>query len=186
MSLTGEHPLQVIIQTTDSMEKDLENEINHLDYLAFAINDDKEEDFNDWAIFSTWYVVGRLGSKLVSHIGIVDRTIRVGGQRLSIAGITGVATHPDFHRRGFTEVLLTTGIEQMHKRGPQDAYDFAMLFCSNLMISYYTKRGFCQVQNPVHILESGKWILFEGNKMVMPLSGKPWPEGEVDVDGRSW
>jgi predicted acetyltransferase len=186
MSLTGEGSLQVIVQTTQSMGKDLENEINFLDYQAFAINDDKQEDFNDWAMFSTWYVMGRLGGKLVSQIGIVDRTIRVGGQSLSVAGIGGVATHPEFRRRGFTGILLKTALEQMRQGGPQDAYDFAMLFCSNHMLPYYTKRGFCLVNNPVYVLDSGKWILFADNKMILPLSGKPWPDGELDVNGRSW
>jgi len=186
MTLPDETQLQIIIQTTASMGKDLENEINYLDYLAFAINDDKEEDFNDWAMSSTWYVMGRLGGKLVSHIGIVDRTVRIGGQSLSIAGVGGVATHPQFRRRGFTDVLLHTAVEQMRQRDPQNAYDFAMLFCSDHMVHYYTKRGFSQVPNPVHILQSGQWILFEDHRMIMPLSGKPWPEGEVDVNGRSW
>lgn len=186
MSLPGENPLQVIIQTTDSMGKDLENEINHLDYLAFGINDDKEEDFSDWAMFSTWNVMGRLEGKLVSQIGIVDRTIRVGGQSLPVAGVGGVATHPACRKSGFAGVLLNAALEQMRQRRPQDAYDFAVLFCSNHIIPFYTKRGFCPVQNPVYVLESGKWVLFEDNKMVLPLSAKPWPEGEMDVYGRSW
>ena len=186
MTLTAETPLQIIIQTTASMTKDLQHEIDYLDYLAFAINDDKEEDFNNWAIASTWYVMGRLGGVLVSQIGIVDRTVQVGGQSLLIAGVGGVATHPQFQRRGFTGVLLQTAQEQMRQRGPGDRYDFAMLFCSDHMVRYYTKRGFSEVPNPVHILEAGKWILFEDHRMVLPLSGKPWPEGEVDVSGRSW
>ena len=186
MTLPDETQLQIIIQTIASMGKDLENEINYLDYLAFAINDDKEEDFNDWAMFSTWYIMGRLDGKLVSQIGIVDRTIRVGGQSLSVAGIGGVATHPEFRRQGFTGILMETALEQMRQRGSHEAYDFAMLFCSNHMVPYYTKRGFCLVYNPVYVLESGKWILFADNKMILPLSGKPWPEGELDVNGRSW
>jgi predicted acetyltransferase len=186
LTLPDETPLQIIIQTTDTFGKDLQNEINYLDYLAFAINDDKAEDFNDWAMASTWYVMGRVGGKLVSQIGIVDRTVRVGGQSLSIAGIGGVATHPQFRRRGFTGVLLQTALEQMRQRSSGNAYDFAMLFCTDHMVHYYTQRGFCQVTNPVHIFEAGQWILFEDHRMIMPLSGKPWPEGEVDVSGRSW
>ena len=186
MTLPGENQLQIIIQTTASMTMDLQHEIDYLDYLAFAINDDKEEDFNNWAIASTWYVMGRLGGVLVSQIGIVDRTVRVGGQNLSIAGVGGVATHPQFRRSGYTGVLLQTALEQMRQRGTGDTYDFAMLFCSDPMLPYYTKRGFCEVFNPVHILEAGQWILFEDHRMVLPLSGKPWLEGEVDVSGRSW
>jgi predicted acetyltransferase len=186
LTLPGENQLQIIIQTTASMTKDLQHEIDYLDYLAFAINDDKEEDFTNWAIASTWYVMGRLGDKLVSQIGIVDRTVQVGGQSLSIAGIGGVATHPQFRRRGFTGVLLQTALKQMRQRGSSDTYDFAMLFCYDPMIPFYTKRGFTQVPNLVHILQAGQWILFGDNRMILPLSGKPWPEGEVDVSGRSW
>jgi len=48
---------------------------------------------------------------------IVDRTIRVGGQSLSVAGIGGVATHPEFRRQGFTEILMKTALEQMRQHG---------------------------------------------------------------------
>jgi hypothetical protein len=65
-------------------------------------------------------------------------------------------------------------------------HPLAVLFCSSHMLPFYTKSGFFPVQNPVSVLESGKWVLFEDNKMVLPLSGKPWPEGELDINGRSW
>src|SRR5512140_3397949 len=170
MSIIDEHTLQVIIQSTGNMEKDVENEIDQLDFLAFGSGSDVAEDFAGWAVSSTWYVMGRLDGKLVSQIGIVDRTIRAGGQILLVAGVGGVATHPDFRQRGYAGILLKTALEQMCLR---QCYDFAMLFCSMQMIPFYTRRGFCQVQNPVYLLESGKRVLFEDNKMVLPLSGKP-------------
>jgi GNAT superfamily N-acetyltransferase len=183
MSIIEEQQLHVVIQTTGLMGKDLENEINHLDFLAFGSGDDVQEDFSEWAMSSTWYVMGRLDGKLVSQIGIVDRTIHAGGQSLTVAGVGGVATHPEFRQRGFAGVLLNAAKEHMRQR---QCYDFAMLFCSSHRLPFYTRGGFCQVQNPVYVLESGKRILFEDNKMVLPLSGKPWPEGEIDVNGRSW
>jgi nodulation protein A len=183
MTFSDDTGLQIINQSTVSMTKDIENEINHLDYLAFAMNGEKEEDFNDWAMFSTWHAMGRLGGRLVSQIGIVDRIIRIGAQNLSIAGVGGVATHPEYRRRGFARILLQTAVEQMRQRG---GYDFAMLFCDTSMIPYYSASGFNLVHNPVYILQSDQPALFEDNKMVRPLSGKPWPEGDVDLNGQSW
>ena len=182
MTLPEETRLQITFQTSDCLEDELEREIDTLDHLAFS-EGGEEDNSIEWAMSSTWYALGRLDGRLVSQIGIVDRTIQAGGQTLSIAGVGGVATHPDFQRRGFARVLLQAAYEQMRQRG---GYDFAMLFCGTLMIPYYTKRGYCLVHNPLYILQSGQRVLFDSNKMVRPLSGKPWPEGEVDVNGAPW
>jgi predicted acetyltransferase len=182
MNLPEETRFQITFQTADCLAKELEREINTLDHLAFS-ESSEEDNYIEWAMSSTWYVLGRLDGKLVSQVGILERAIQAGGQTLSIAGVGGVATHPEFQRRGFAGVLLQAAAGQMRQRG---GYDFAMLFCDTRMIPYYTKRGYRLVQNPLYILQSGRRVLFESNKMVLPLSGKPWPEGEVDVNGPPW
>ncbi|MGD0005861.1 MAG: GNAT family N-acetyltransferase [Anaerolineaceae bacterium] len=182
MTLPEETRFQITFQAADCLAKEQEQEINTLDHLAFS-GSGEEDNYIEWAMSSTWYALGWLDGRLVSQIGILDRAIRAGGQMLSIAGVGGVATHPEFQRRGFAGVLLQAAVEQMRQRG---GYDFAMLFCDTRMITYYTKRGYRLVHNPLYILQSGRRVLFESDKMVLPLSGKPWPEGEVDVNGPPW
>jgi len=178
--------LQITIQDADCLSKELKDEIDIVDHLAFCVDGQENDDGIEWSMSSTWFVLGRLGDKLVSQIGIVDRTILAGGQSLVIGGVGGVATHPDFQRRGFAAMLLQAAAEQMRRRGSGDPYDFAMLFCDPKLIPYYAKSGFRQVNNPIYILQSGRRVLFEDHQMVLPLSGKPWPEGDVELNGPPW
>ena len=183
MTLPEETKLQITFQAADSLTKELDEEISAVDHLAFSMDGEGDDEDTEWAMSSTWFVLGRLDGRLVSQVGVLDRTIQVGGQSLSIAGVGGVATHPEFQRRGFAEVLLQAAVEQMRQRG---SYDFAMLFCEPKMIPYYAKRGYTQIHNPIYILQGGQRVLFEDYEKVLPLSGKSWPEGDVDVNGPPW
>jgi GNAT superfamily N-acetyltransferase len=186
MTIQEETKLQITIQNVDSLSKEQKEEIDAVDHLAFTMDGEEEADTIEWAMSSSWFVLGRLDDRLVSLIGVLNRTIDVSGQRLVIGGIGGVATHPDFQRRGFAAKLLQAAAEEMRRRGSDDPYDFAMLFCDPKLIPYYGKNGFYQVHNPIYILQSGRRVLFEDHQMVLPLSGKSWPEGDVDVNGPPW
>ena len=183
MTIQAETELHITFQDTDSLSKELREEIDTVDHLAFTMDGEEDDDNIEWAASSTWFVLGRLGGRLVSLIGVLNRTISVAGQNLAIAGVGGVATHPDFQRRGFAASLMQAAAEQMRRLG---GYDFAMLYCSPEMIPYYAKCGYRQVLNPIYILQHGQRVLFEDHQMVLPLSGKPWPDGDVDVNGPPW
>jgi predicted acetyltransferase len=183
MTIQEETGLQITFQDVDSLSKEQREEIDTVDHLAFTQDGEEDDDSIEWSMSSTWYALGRLEGRLVSLIGVLNRTISVAGQSLVIAGIGGVATHPDFQRRGFAASLLQAAAGQMRRLG---GYDFAMLYCSPEKIPYYAKSGFRQVLNRIYILQHGQRVLFEDHQMVLPLSGKPWPDGDVDVNGPPW
>lgn len=183
MTIQEETRLQITFQDVDSLSAELKEEIDAVDHLAFCYQEGEDDDGIEWANSSTWFVLGRLDGRLVTQIGVLNRMIQAGGQELSIAGVGGVATHPDFQRRGFAAHLLQAAAEQMRRLG---GYDFAMLYCNPKLIPYYAKSGYRQVVNPIYILQHGQRVLFEDHQMVLPLSGKLWPEGDVDVNGPPW
>jgi aminoglycoside 2'-N-acetyltransferase I len=183
MTIQEESKLQITFEDVDSLSMELREEIDRVDHLAFTMDGGGDNESIEWAMSSTWFALGRLGGRLVTQFGVLNRIIQVNGQKLSIAGIGGVATHPDFQRRGFAANLLQAGSDQMRRLG---GYDFAMLYCDPKLIPYYAKSGYRQVLNSIYILQHGQRVLFEDHQMVLPLSGKPWPEGDVDVNGPPW
>ena len=185
MTIPEKEKLQITFEVADSLSKEQREEIDAVDHLAFSMEGGDDESI-EWAMSSTWFVLGRLGGRLVSLIGVLDRTIQVAGQNLAIGGIGGVATHPDFQRRGFAAMLLQAAKEEMLRRSSSHSYDFAMLFCDLKKATYYAKQGYYLIHNPIYILQSAGRVLFEEYQMVLPLSGKPWPEGDVDVNGPPW
>lgn len=184
MTIPEKTTLDVLIQPSDAISEELNREIDTLDHLAFFEEGETDDILNiEWAASSQWEVLGRLEGRLVSRIAIIQRSINVGDQTVRIAGIGGVATHPDWRRNGFARRLLQASLDFIRST---NAFDFSMLFCADEMIPYYGKSGYSQVHNPLYIWQKGQRVPFNDNKMVLPVSGMSWPEGEVDVQGAPW
>lgn len=176
--------LEISIRSSNSLTKEEAREAEILDKLAFFEEDsDDYDDGIQWIEESNWDILGCVDGKLVSHIILSKHIIRVGSQSLTIAGVGGVATHPDWRRQGFARRLLKAAEDLMRSEG---CYDFGMLFCDTKMIPYYSRNGYTLVHNPLFIMQRGQRVPFNDNKMVLPISGKPWPEGVVDIPGSPW
>ena len=57
------------------------------------------------------------GDQVVSHVGYADQTLLVEGGQLKVAGITGVATRPEYRRQGLMTRLLDHCIRLMEEEG---------------------------------------------------------------------
>ena len=72
------------------------------------------------------------GNRFVSHVGIFPFTTFVEGRLLKVAGIGGVATHPDFRNRGLKHLLM----EHVQKELMKDGYDLSILWGHSLYRTY--------------------------------------------------
>jgi aminoglycoside 2'-N-acetyltransferase I len=184
MTIPEKSELIIEIHPSSTLPEEMNQQIDLLDHLAF--NEGGEDEFDEgieWGGPSDWNVLGWVGDKLVSQICVIRRTIRVGDQTLCIGGIGGVATHPDWRKHGYARALLQAAEELMRREG---GFDFGMLFCAEEKIPFYGKSGYIQVYNPLYITQKSGKMLFNDIKMVLPLSNKPWPEGNIDVQGKPW
>jgi GNAT superfamily N-acetyltransferase len=180
-----EDPLfEISIRSSKSLTPAEQQEIDGLDKLAFY--EEGGEDYNhdiQWIEESDYHVLGYVDGTLVSQVILSSQHILAGSQSLYIAGVGGVGTHPSWRRRGFARRLLKAAEDLIRSEG---SYDFAMLFCDPKMIPYYASCGYIQVLNPIFIIQRGQRVEFDDHQMVLPISGKPWPEGVVDIPGRPW
>jgi GNAT superfamily N-acetyltransferase len=184
MILSEKPSLKIEVHLSSTLPKEVEQQIDVLDHMSFF--EDGEEDFGngiEWADSSHWEVLGWFAKQLVSRISVIKREIRIGDQTYIIGGIGGVATHPDWRRHGFARALMQA-VEDLIRS--EVKVDFGMLFCGEKMIPYYAHCGYIQVFNPLYILQKGQRLPFSDNKMVLAISGKAWPDGEVDVQGPPW
>ena len=176
--------LEISIRPSNSLTEEEAREVEILDKLAFfEEGGDDNDDGIQWIEESDWDILGCVDGKLVSLVILSKHIIRVGSQSLTIAGVGGVATHPDWRRQGFARRLLKAAEDLMRSEG---CYDFGMLFCDPKMIPYYSNCGYTQIHNPLFIMQRGQRVAFDDNEMVLSISGKPWPEGVVDIPGSPW
>ncbi len=122
----------------------------------------------------------RDGARVVGHMAILWRAVRLGDQQITVAGLADVATDPDTRGKGVATALLQAAIA-MAKASPADH----MILFGNAPL--YGGAGFVRVRNPLVYLD------LTGSKthcirkepaeqlMVLPLAEMAW-EGTATLD----
>lgn len=121
--------------------------------------------------------------QLVCHVGITRREGSWDGRKVRIGGIGGVATHPDFRRRGFASVALNAAVATLKD---ERATDFAMLFCESQHAGFFTSRGWKPFTGEVFAEQTGGRARFDTLlPFVFYLKRAPHA-GEIDLCGLPW
>ncbi len=115
---------------------ELRIKIEELDQLAFAGNDiDDDPEFASirWAT-PDWMALGFLHEELVTQLSIPKREIMVGAEKIWVAGIGGMATHPKHHRKGYGSALLAA---TEHFMRDELQVPFGLLICADATQPFY-------------------------------------------------
>ncbi len=95
------------------------------------------------------HVLGYVDGRLVAHALWLDRPMRVGdGPWVTAAYVEGVATHPDYRRRGYGEAVMRRLQDEI------GGYRFGSL--SPAVEPWYVKLGWERWQGPLHIDHDGE------------------------------
>jgi len=86
--------------------------------------------------------------RVVAHLRVWDRQIRVRKAHLRVGGIGSVLTHPDFRGRGYARALLRDAEAYMARSG----YDLGMLF-TIIGTSFYAKLDWVPIPLPTFALD---------------------------------
>ena len=124
-----------------------------------------------------WLV--REPGRVIAHVAIHDKTIGTQSGEFPIAGVSEVATHPDFRGKGLVRQLLAAAHGTLAARG----VPFAVLF-GNWKV--YSSSGYFPVSNPLRYLDSARneWLVNPiSGAMARQLGAAPWPAGEIDLRG---
>ncbi len=83
--------------------------------------------------------IGVLDGHVVSIAVILHRAAYVGNQVVTVAGLTAVATHPAFQRRGFGTRVVQDAVRMIRRQG----YDLSML--TTRLPDFFSRFGFREV-----------------------------------------
>ncbi|MEO1168264.1 MAG: GNAT family N-acetyltransferase [Pseudomonadota bacterium] len=137
----------------------------------------------DWSRAERW-ILGYAGDVLVGSAGIHRRQVHVDGATMTIAGIGGVKTHPDYQKRGIASAMLDDAKAVIDA---DIAPDFSLIFVESHNRAFYGKRGWRVFEGAVMVEQHGERLAFpEGGAMVRD-GAEPAPlSGTIDLNGKPW
>jgi GNAT superfamily N-acetyltransferase len=177
--------LVITIKRAADLNAEEDARIDEVAHLAFSSPDGglsaQGQDI-EWAD-SDWLTLGRLDGEIVCLAGVLYREVLVNQQVIPVGAVGGVATHPDYQRRGLAGQLMErlTSFLRDELKVP-----FGLLVCSDLRVHYYNKFGWRLLEDPMLFDWHGTKRVFTENTMALPLGDQPWPRGIVDVCGKPW
>jgi GNAT superfamily N-acetyltransferase len=130
-----------------------------------------------------WHFFLDVDGEPVSHVGVLRHDVLVDGAAAPVAGLGGVITKPGFQGRGFAHILLREAVAFMTDE--TDA-DFGFLFCLPRLVPFYEALGWQGLSRPVLIEQPDGALESPVESMVLPLRGKPWPSGSVEIQSLPW
>jgi GNAT superfamily N-acetyltransferase len=170
-------------------EKDILSEVRQqidaLDHLAFAgdtIDDDPEFSSIQWAS-PDWMALGFLNDELITQLCLPKREIRVGNEKVWVAGIGGMATHPDNQHRGYGSALLkaTETFMRDEMRVP-----FGLLICAYETRPFYELARWQFAADRLYFTQDNQRRTLTTCVMVLSLEKHVWRAGEIDLCGLPW
>lgn len=119
----------------------------------------------------------------VSHVGLVDHTVSVGGQPVRVAGVGAVVTAGDRHGRGYAQKTLRHAEKYMCE---ELKTEFGLLFCLDRLMPFYARQNWQLLKEPVEFDQPAGKMVSPFNVMVLPCGGRVWPTGATDLQGLPW
>jgi predicted acetyltransferase len=135
-----------------------------------------------WAT-ADWTVMVWEDDDLVTNVHIVERTVKVGGQPVRLAGIGNVATKVEWRKRGYATQAGNVARDFLHN--PLKV-DFGLMIATENMIPGYEKRGWKVVAQSMWIEQPDGKQIFTIPVMVLPVCKQDWPGGDIDLCGLPW
>lgn len=124
-------------------------------------------------------VVSSDGERL-AHVGVVPRTIDVGGRDVDVVLVGGVLTRPQWRRRGLARMAL----ERMEAVVPRHVgARFGLLFCVSHLVPFYARMGWELTYGPLTYEQPDGPRRRRGPVMVKRFSADPFPVGPIDLRG---
>ena len=118
--------------------------------------------------------------RVVAHMALCFRDVRLGPNLTPIAGLAEVATHPEYRGRGLAGQLMTIAVDQARRMRAE----FLLLFGDRPL---YAGRGFTAQPNVITylaldgartgVIKTGR----DGGLMVLPLGAGIW-DGAAPLD----
>lgn len=179
--------MKVEIVEESAMPFDLDAKIRRTLVACFPKDAQHFTQSRDWhgsrAAFSV--VATDDADEAMGNIGVVDRTITVGGTPLRVAGLQNVCVAPTHRKTGLIDRLMAVAIRESERRG----FDMGLLFCGEPLRKVYRRFGWKDVADRATTrIDDGVEVPLPDydNVMVYPMKIRALPLGDLHLRGNDW
>lgn len=130
-----------------------------------------------------WHFIVEENGCVVSHVGVLQTTVRAGQQTISVGGIGGVVSVPEAQGRGHAQSAMRRAAEFMCA---ELQAEFGMLFCLPRLAPFYARQGWQLLEEMVEFDQPSGPIASPFNVMTLPCHGHEWPAGKIEIGGLPW
>jgi nodulation protein A len=131
-------------------------------------------------------VIGLEAGKIVAHVGIVDRTIRVADVLIRVAGIQNVFVLPEWQKRSLSAEVMNSAMAEASRHG----FDCGLLYCIPELEKVYCRCGWQRIadRDITRIDENNQELPIPGKNIAMfyPLQLTTFPDGAIHLCGNDW
>ena len=177
--------LQIRFIHHQEISPELRIKIEELDHLAFAGDDiDNDPEFANirWAT-PDWMALGFINEELVTQLSMPKREIMIGTERVWVAGIGGMATHPKHHHKGYGSALLKATETFMRN---ELQVPFGLLICADETRPFYELANWERVADLLYYHQEDQRRSLHTSVMILQLKNQVCPAGEIDLCGAPW
>lgn len=138
----------------------------------------------EWSKAEWWLIVWE-GEIWVSVLTLLKKAITVGGSPVTVGGIGGVMTLPEWRGRGYASAAMKVAADVI--RDEMKA-SFGLLICNAHRVHLYESLGWKVISAPTFFSQSSGKRQFSDAMLVMTYActERPWPDGPVDLCGPPW
>lgn len=154
-------------------------------YQQLILYDPVYAHVQEWAP-ADWQLLIFDGDQWASTVEVFCRTITVAGQGVEVGGISGVMTHPDYQRRGYSKRLMRRAVKWIAE---QWTVSFGLLVCKTNLIPFYSELGWEQVVGKITFQQPDKYSGFDPQQvhgMIYRFGTAVWAGGDIDLCGLPW
>jgi len=136
-----------------------------------------------------WSVLLEKETRLIAHLAVIERRIRVNGKMFKAAGVGNVGVDPDCRGKKLSEKILRAAMAEARNQN----YDLGLLFCGKSLLPIYERAGWITVHPPrlFYSAPQGEQEILlhpadDKFLMIYPLHAPSLPPGPVDLAGIDW
>ena len=130
-----------------------------------------------------WHFIVEENGCVVSHVGVLQTTVRAGEHAVRVGGIGGVVSVPEAQGRGHAQSAMRRAAEFMRD---ELRVEFGMLFCLPRLAPFYARQGWELLEERVEFQQPSGPIVSPFRSMALPYNSREWPAGKIDVGGLPW